>query len=462
MSLLNLQSEGTGFRVLRQEAAALMRLGLPIIGAQLAQIAMNFVDTVMAGNLSSLALAAVAVGGSLWFTVSFFIMGTMMAVTASVAHLFGAQKKVQIGYFVRQALWLSQGLALFSFLTVRNLDPILFWLEIDPEIITITLGYVDAITWGLPALCAFVVLRYFSEGVSMTRPMMFIGLVGLVTNILGNYVFMYGRFGLPAMGAVGCGWASALVMWLMLLCIIGYLTFHRYYHPFEVFERFEGPNLYAIKEILKLGLPIGTSVFLEASLFSTVALLMGSMGRDVVAGHQIGINIASITFMIPLGLSMAITVRVGQAMGRGSLTGARRAGFVGVGLSLVFMGIAAAIMLLLPELIVGIYTNDPTVKAIAIELLFMAAIFQLSDGSQVAGAGALRGLKDTTVPMVITLVAYWGIGLPLGYTLGIAWSMGPQAMWFGLIAGLTVAAVCLNGRFYLVTRRMMNQEASSD
>lgn len=453
------EGDGWGFGPLRQEAAALLRLGLPVIGAQLAQIAMNFVDTVMAGNLSARALAAVALGGSLWMTVAIFIMGSMMAVTASVAHLFGAQKTREVGHFVRQALWMSQGFALFSFLIVRNADPILFWLEIEAEIIPITLGYVDAITWGLPALCAFVVLRYFSEGVSMTRPIMLIGLVGLVTNIFGNYVFMYGRLGVPAMGAVGCGWASALVMWMMFLCITAYVGLQRYYRPFGVFERWEGPRLDEIGEILKLGLPIGVSVFLEASLFATVALLMGSMGTNVVAGHQIAINIASITFMIPLGLSMAITVRVGQAMGRGSQIGARRAGFVGVALSLVIMGIAAAIMLLLPELIVGIYTNDPTVTAIAVELLFMAAIFQLSDGSQVAGAGALRGLKDTAVPMVITFVAYWGIGLPLGYTLGVVRSMGPQAMWIGLIAGLTVAAVCLNGRFYFVTRRMLTEKA---
>ena len=249
-----------------------------------------------------------------------------MAVTASVAHLFGAQKTREVGHFVRQALWMSQGFALFSFLIVRNADPILFWLEIDAEIIPITLGYVDAITWGLPALCAFVVLRYFSEGVSMTRPIVFIGLVGLVTNIFGNYVFMYGRLGVPAMGAVGCGWASALVMWMMFLCITAYVTLQRHYRPFGVFERLEGPQLDEIREILKLGLPIGVSVFLEASLFATVALLMGSMGTNVVAGHQIAINIASITFMIPLGLSMAITVRVGQSMGRGSQTGARRAG----------------------------------------------------------------------------------------------------------------------------------------
>ncbi len=446
----------------RDELFALLKLGLPVIGAQLAQIAMNFVDTVMAGNLGARPLAAIAMGGSLWMTVAIFIMGMMMAVTASVAHLFGARKKAEVGHHVRQALWLSQGLALTCFLLVRSADPILYWLEIDAEIIPVTLGYVDAITWGLPALCAFVVLRYFSEGVSMTRPVMFIGLIGLVANIFGNYVFMYGRLGVPAMGAVGCGWASALVMWIMFLSMATYVSLHKYYRQFAVFDRFEWPRAAEIRDILKLGLPIGISVFLEATLFATVSLLMGSMGTNVVAGHQVAINIASITFMIPLGLSMAITVRVGQAVGRGSLVDARRAGFVGVSLALVFMSAAATVLLLIPEIIVGVYTNDATVVSITVDLLFMAAIFQLSDGAQVAGAGALRGLKDTTVPMIFTLVAYWGIGIPLGYTLGIVRSMGPQAMWIGLIAGLTVAAVCLNGRFYLITRRMLTDESPPD
>ena len=439
----------------RDETVALLKLGLPVIGSQLAQIAMNFVDTVMAGNLGARALAAIAVGGSLWMIVAIFIMGMMMAVTATVAHLFGAQKKREVGQFVRQALWLGQGLALICFLLVRNADPILYWLEIDAEIIPITLGYVDAITWGLPALCGFIVLRYSSEGVSMTRPAVFIGLIGLVANILGNYVFMYGRLGVPAMGAVGCGWASALVMWIMFLSMTAYISIQKYYRQFAIFDRFDWPQIAQIRDIVKLGLPIGISVFMEASLFATVSLLMGSMGTNVVAGHQVAINIASISFMIPLGLSMAITVRVGQAVGRGSLVAARRAGFVGVSIALVFMGAAAIVLLLIPGTIVGIYMNDATVTSIAVDLLFMAAIFQLSDGAQVAGAGALRGLKDTTVPMIITFIAYWGIGLPLGYTLGITRSMGPQAIWIGLIAGLTVAAICLNVRFYLVTRRLL-------
>ena len=438
---------------LRTEAGQLLILGLPVIGSQLAHVAMNFVDTVMAGNLSPQALAAVALGSSIWTTTVLFVIGLLMAVTASVSQLFGAGRHEEIGRFVRQALWLGQGLGLTCFVFIRKIDPLFFWLAIEQEIIPTTLGYLDAITWGLPAMCGFIVIRHFSEGVSMTRPVLLISLIGLLTNIGGNYVFMYGRLGLPAMGAVGCGWATALVMWMMLLSLTIYVLVEPYYQRFHLFRSFDWPRRDDLLETLVLGLPIGISLFLEASLFATVALLMGSLGTNAVAGHQIAINFASITFMIPLGLSMAITVRVGQAVGRGSQGAGRRSAFVGLVLALTFMSASATTMFLFPEWIVGIYTDDPEVRSIAMDLLLMAAIFQISDGAQVAGAGALRGLKDTTIPMVMTLIAYWGLGLPLGYTLGIVRSMGPQAMWIGLIAGLTVAGVCLNGRFYWITRR---------
>ena len=442
-----------GVGAVLEEAGALLRLGLPLVGAQLASIGMGFTDTVMAGNLSPRALAAVAVGGSLWMLVALFVIGLMMAVTAFVSHLFGAGENEKIGRFVRQASWFGQILGCFCFLVIRNADPVLYFLEVDPEIVPVTLGYIDAISWGLPALCALTVLRYFSDGVSRTRPILLISFMGLAVNVGANHVFMYGRLGLPAMGAVGCGWASALVTWMMFGCMLAYVASSRHYRRFHLFGRFDWPRWADFTAIVRLGLPIGISVFLEASMFSTVALLMGSLGTSTVAAHQIAVNIASVTFMIPLGLSMAITVRVGQAMGRRDPAAASRSGFVGVGMAVLFMGVAAILLVSFPDFIVGIYTDDEAVRIVAIELLLMAAVFQLSDGAQVAGSGALRGLKDTAVPMLITLVAYWAVGIPIGYTLGIAWSMGPKAMWVGLIAGLSVAALCLNSRFYFVIRR---------
>lgn len=440
----------------RREAGALLALGGPVIGAQLAQISMNFVDTVMAGRLSANDLAAVSLGGSLWMPIAVFGMGILMSVSPTVAHSFGAGRDADIGHHVRQGLWLSLAVAAASFFAIRNCHPLLERLEVDAQIIPTAIGFLQAISWGVPASCAFTALRCFSEAVSMTRPILLISLLGLLGNIAGNYIFMHGHLGMPRLGAIGCGVATAIVMWIMLVSLVAWIALQPYYRRFAVFARFERPHVRELGRLIRLGTPIGISLFMEGSLFAAVALLLGRLGPNVVAGHQIALNVASISFMVPLGIAIAITVRVGQALGGGDARAARRSGTVGACLAVSFMALAALVMAAAPRLIAAIYTADPHVQSVAVSLLRMAAIFQIFDGLQVAGAGALRGLKDTAVPLAITLVAYWGLGLPIGYVLGIVYDRGPQAMWIGLIAGLMVAAVLLNLRFQLVMRRRLN------
>lgn len=444
---------------IRRETTELLVLGGPVIGAQLAQIGMNFVDAVMAGRLSAQDLAAVALGGSLWMPIFIFGMGILMSVSPTVAHCFGAGEEAAIGRHVRQGLWLSLVVAAWSFVLIRNCHWLLEHLEVDERIIPTSIGFLQAVSWGMPALCAFTALRSFSEGVSRTRPVLVISLVGLLGNIVGNYVFMHGHFGMPRLGAVGCGVATALVMWIMLACLVAWIACDPYYRRFGVFAHFELPDLWELVSLIRLGAPIGMSLFMEGSLFAAVALLLGRFGPDVVAGHQIALNVAGITFMVPLGIALAVTVRVGQALGRGDLRAARRSGTVGAGLAVSFMALAAIVIASVPGLIASIYTTDPKVQVVAVQLLAMAAIFQIFDGLQVAGAGALRGLKDTTVPMGLTFLAYWGLGLPVGYTLGIVHNRGPQAMWVGLIAGLIVAAMLLNLRFQRVMHRRLRDDA---
>jgi MATE family multidrug resistance protein len=449
---------------IRSEVRALLALGGPLIAAQLVQIAMSFVDTVMAGHLSPRDLAAVAVGVSLWVPIIVFGMGVLMSVSPTVAQDYGAGRLDAIGGHVRQGLWLSQAVALVSFVAVRSCSPVLRWMQIDPAIVPTAAGFLNAISWGIPASCAFTVLRGYSEALSKTRPVLAISLVGLIANIGGNFVFMHGRLGMPRLGAVGTGVASACVLWTMLLSLAIWIACDRYYRQFPIFGRWEWPNWSPIARLLKLGSPIGVCFFLECSLFTAVSLLMGRLGTEVVAGHQVALNVASVTFMVPLGLSLAVTVRVGHAMGRGAPHDARRSGLVGAGLAVAFMSITALIMATFPHLIAAIYTEDEAVHGIAVRLLFMAAIFQIFDGLQVASAGALRGLKDTAMPMLITLVAYWGLGLPLGVWMGLVLDGGPQALWIGLIAGLIAAAVLLNTRFVLLTRRLMaeNRQAADN
>jgi MATE family multidrug resistance protein len=434
---------------------SLIALGGPLVAAQLVQIAMSFVDTVMAGHLSPRDLAAVAVGVSLWVPIIVFGMGVLMSVSPTIAQAYGAGRFAEIGGYVRQGLWLSLAVGLVSFIAVRGCSPVLRWMQIDPEIVPTAAGFLNAISWGIPASSAFTVLRGYSEAVGKTRPVLAISLVGLAANIAGNSIFMHGRLGMPRLGAVGTGVASACVLWTMLLSLAIWIVCDRFYRQFPVFSRFDRPDWLQIGRLLLLGSPIGVCFFLECSMFTAVSLLMGRLGAEVVAGHQVALNVASVTFMVPLGLALAVTVRVGHAMGRGAPRDARCSGLVGAGLAVAFMSLTALAMATCPHLIAAIYTEDETVHAIAVRLLLMAAIFQIFDGLQVAGAGALRGLKDTAVPMLITLVAYWGLGLPLGVWLGLVLDGGPQALWIGLIAGLIAAAVLLNTRFILLTRRLM-------
>lgn len=439
----------------RREARALVTLGWPVIGAQLAQISMNTVDAVMAGRLSPQDLAAVALGGSVWMPICLFGMGVLMAISPMVAHDFGSGDDRAVGRHVRQGLWLSQTIALVTFLIIREAPRVLGWLEVDAAIIPTAAGYIRAVSWGLPATFAFTVLRSFSEAVAMTRPVLFVSLFGLVANIVGNYVLMYGHLGLPRMGAIGCGAATALTLWVMAVALALWIVVHSYFRRFAAFSHFEWPRRGDLQALLRLGAPIGFSLFMEGSLFAAVALLLGRFGADVVSGHQIALNVASITFMVPLGLAIAVTVRVGHALGRQAPRDARRAGTIGTALAVSFMALAALVMAGCATQIAAIYTLDAHVQSIAVRLLYMAAIFQVFDGLQVAGAGALRGMKDTAIPMAITFVAYWGLGLPLGYTLGIVQNRGPQAMWVGLIVGLGVAGILLNCRFQTqIVRRL--------
>lgn len=438
---------------IKSEFKLLMQIGFPVIIGNLLQISMSVVDTLMAGNLSPRDLAAVAVGGSLFMPVMIFGAGVLMAVSPIVAQHFGARNLLQIGKTTRQSLWLALLLAIPSMFILRNMSFVLVLLEVEPDIVPLTLGYMDAISWGIIPFYFYLALRYFNEGISATKPAMYISIIGLFFNILGNYTLMYGKFGFPKLGAVGTGYASAIVMFVMCIAIFVYTYRKKAYTRFEIFQNLRLPDKKYISELVRVGVPIGVSMCMEVTMFAVVALFMGSLGTYAVAGHQIAINFASITFMLAFGLSAAITVRVGQVVGRSGIKEARFSGFVGIGLASIFMCLTALIMFLFPGFITGLYTNDVELQEIAISLIYMAAIFQLSDGLQVTGSGALRGLKDTKIPMVVNLIAYWIVGLPLGYYLGINLQWGPEGLWIGLIAGLTVAGILHNTRFHLLTKR---------
>lgn len=437
----------------RAEAWALLILGGPLIVHNLALMGMQFTDTLMAGQLGAGTLAAVAVGSNIWSPVFLFLLGMFMALSPTAAHLYGAGRHREIGRYVRQMAWLSQVFAWLGVLLLWHMAPFMHAIHIEPQIIPTAEAYLRAMAWGLPGMCLYQVLRFSSEAIGHTKPMLMIAIGALVVNAILDYVLMYGKLGVPALGAVGTGYASAIAMWVMFFGLLAYVRRRTLYRKFEIFAHFEWPDLHIFRELLWLGLPIAIGIFMEVSLFAGVGLMMGTLGTDIVAAHQIALNFCSIVFMVPMSLGFAIAVRVGQALGRGNLAGARFAGYTGVFMCLGFEVFSALTMVLFPHFIVGLYTRDAQVTRVAVGLLYVASIFQISDGLQTSAASALRGYKDTRIPMVITIIAYWCVGFPLAWVFGIPLHLGPQMIWVGFIAGLTVAALLLLLRFVHFSRR---------
>jgi multidrug resistance protein, MATE family len=435
------------------EATAILRLAGPLVANNLALAGMNFADTVMAGRLGTVDLAAVAVGGSAWMIVFLFGLGMLMAVSPVVAHAYGAGRWEQAGVALRQALWLSQALAAGAFGLLLGAGPLLTIIGVSPEVVPLTSGYLLAMSFGLPGVFAFLAMRFMTEGVGWTRPIMYAAAVGLVVNVFGNWVLMYGNLGFPRLGAVGCGISSAIAMWSMFTTMLLYMLRSRRYSRFSLWARFEAPRWPVQREIVGLGLPIAASVEAEAGLFAATGLIMATLGATQVAGHQIAINYAATMFMVPLAFHSATTIQVGQALGRGNVERARRAGWTGIVMCGLFMLASAIVLFLFRDQIAAFYTSDPELLPLATALLTMAMIFQVSDGLQVGAAGALRGFKDTRVPMLMNVGSYWLLAFPMAWYAGLHASMGPVAVWLALIAGLTLAALLLNARFLRLSSR---------
>lgn len=428
-------------------------LALPLVLSQLMAVGMNAIDAMLAGHHGAVTLGAVAVGAGIWSIAVVVAIGVTMAVPPSVAQVFGAGRLRDVGMLFRQSMWLALGLGLLCWIGVRSASPLVRLIGVDPALHGEVDRFLRGVSWGAPAIAAFFTLRGVSAGVGITRPTMYFSLMSLV--LLGPiaYVLLNGKLGFPEMGAGGIGVATAIVLWLETLAFGLYLVLHRAYAPYALLARFEWPDARALGELLRIGVPMGVTVFMEASLFIATTLAMGTLGTDTVASHQVALNVASLFFMVPLGISMATTVRIGHAVGRGDAAALRFAGLAGFVLALAAQTFSGGVMALLPATIAGLYSNDATVIALAAQLLLLAAVFQFSDGIQVVANGSLRGLKDTALPMLITMVAYWGIGMPVGWWLAFRHDLGARGMWIGLIAGLSAAAVLLTWRFWKLARR---------
>ncbi|WP_372613473.1 MATE family efflux transporter [Halomonas sp.] len=464
----------------RKETRPLLRLALPICGAQLAQAGMSVVDVMMTGRLSATDLAAVSVGSGLWLPLMLFMTGTLMGLTPIVAQLLGGGRLGHIRPNVHQALWVSLVLGLLAAgLLYFTVMPVFRLMSVPDEVAMRAAAYLAAVAFGMPGVALFQALRAFSDGMNHTRPSLWISLVGLCVNIPSNFVLIYGGDGLtgllgdwlpdwiqslPALGAFGCGIATALSMWVMALAMILYTRRSPAYGEVELWHSPAPPNWRIIGELLHVGIPIGVAIFVEVTLFTLIALFVASLGEVTVAAHQIALNYTSILFMLPLSLSMALTVRVGNTLGQGRPDFARLVAWNGILISLAIAALNSLLLWLTAEPVIALYTHDAAVQRLTRSLVILAMIFQLSDSLQVNMAGALRSYKDTRVVMLITLVAYWFVGLGGGHWLGVRGlsgiidPLGVHGYWIGLIAGLSAAALLLGLRLRRIGKAVMDAQ----
>lgn len=448
----------------RHEATTLLKLTAPLVLGQLSQTAMGFVDTVMAGRYSAVDLAAVAVGSSIFFPVFLFMIGLLAAVTPLVAQAHGRGNPAAARHAIRQGMAIGLVIGLLLMPLLWLMTPVMVWMGVSAEVIPITGEYLFAVSWGLPLVGIFLALRNGGDGFAKPRLSMFAGFFGLLVNIIANYLLIYGKLGLPALGGAGCGWATSLSLLAMLLFMAFLLKKSRIRGTENLFVPRAGTTGASTASFFRLGLPIGLALFIECSIFALIALFIAKLGAQVVASHQIALNFTSLLYMLPYSLSTALTVRVGYAIGAQRIDQLRRTMATGLGLALAGATLTCLLILGFSAQIAALYSPDPVVRQLAATLLCLAAIFQLPDAMQANCAGILRGCKDTRVPLLLMLFAYWVIGLPLGYGLGLGGlgglEPGPQGFWIGLICALTIAATLLGGRVVIMLRRL-EQELSA-
>lgn len=441
-------SEPGSFRqAFPRDSRSILRLAGPLVVNNIVIAGMMLANTIFAGRLGSEPLAGVAVGGSYYQMFWLFGLGVLMSISPIVAHAYGAGRDEEVGRRFRQGVWLALMLAVPLVAALACVEPLLRWFGTDAHAIPHAAGYVYAMCFGMPAMLVFLAHRYTSEGIGWTRPVIYTAIVGLSVNVLGNWVFTLGNLGAPALGAHGCGIATATANWAMLATMHLYQRRHAVYRRFGLFARFEPPDRKAIGEILSLGLPIAGSVVSEGALFAVAALLMSTLGTVTVAAHQVAISYASLMFMVPLALHSATTIHVGHQVGRGDRTAGRNAGWSGIVMCAIVMAVSSLVILAARDRIAAAYTSDLAVRELAVFLFLFVAAFQVPDGLQVGTAGALRGFKDAHVPMALNFFAYWMVGFPAAWWFGIRQGGGPTGIWAGLVAGLVICALLLMLRY---------------
>lgn len=441
---------------LRREFSEAVRLAVPVASVQLGIMLMGVVDTIMLGRLSAEALAAGALGHIVTVVLLMVGYGVITALDALIAQAYGAGDDRAIGDHLQRGAVMALGLTLPFSLALWDVRWVLRLLGQPPTVIDGAAAFARGIIWGIPAYLLFIVLRQTLQAMSVVRPAMVAIVFGNVANLAGNYLLIFGHFGFPALGVPGSAYSTSICRWAMFLYML-WASRHRlsrYWRGFDAAAlAWRGYYL-----LLRIGIPIGLHNSVELLVFATVALLMGRMGIAELDGHQIAINLASLSFMVPLGISGAAAARVGNAIGRQDMPGARRSAAACLLLGAGVMVLFALLFALLPGPLARLYTSDRAVIAMAVTLLPIAAVFQVLDGAQVVAAGVLRGAADTTFPAVMAILGFWGIGFPFSWYLGFRAGWGPAGLWWGFTAGLAAVMLLYGLRIWLRFRGHIARE----
>lgn len=436
------------------ELRATLALGWPLVLTNLAQIALTTTDVIVLGRLGAHELAAGTLGVNLYFGILIFAIGLITATSPMIAAAFGRKRHVvrEVRRTFRQGLWSAAIVSVPAWLVLWHAERVLLLLAQEPALAADAQRFVHALMWGfLPAL-GYIALRSFVS--AMERPIwaVVVTTAAIAFNIFANWVLVFGHLGSPPLGLVGSGLATMLSNVFMFVGLALVVIFGRKFRRYHLFGRWWRPDWPRLVALWRLGLPIGATLAFEIGVFSAAVFIMGQFGTSSIAAHSIAIQIAAVSFMVPLGLGQAATVRVGRAQGAGDRAGIARAGWTAFALSMIFMTTMSTLMLIAPRLLIGAFVplDDPANAAVvelAVSFLFCAAVFQIADGAQAVGAGMLRGLQDTTVPMVFAGLGYWGFGMPISLLLGFAAGLQGLGVWIGLASGLGIVASAMMARW---------------
>lgn len=427
------------------ELKVLSRLAWPLLIAQVTQTLMGVSDTIMAGRYSSIDMAAVAIGVGISLPMLVFIQGISLALTPVISRLDGAKQVTKVANNVWQMMYLMLIFSCMALLCLVLLPSLISLIDMSEEVSSKSLGYLTYVFLAAPGFAIYQCLRNYCEGLSLTRPTMVIMGTGLVVNIPANYILINGLFGMPELGGVGCGVATMIVIYVMAFATFLYTFSAKKLKKYNVYEKPIKPNSTEIYGLLKMGLPIAFTLIFEVTLFAIVAVLLAPFGALTVASHQVALNVSSLIFMLPLSIGLALAIRIGFLIGEGRSEQAKQTYFAGLLLAVSTVFVTATTILLFNEEIAALYSNEAALIKAAASLLILAALFQFSDAIQVVSANALRGYKDMTAMFIISFIAYWLIGFPVGIVLAmtdlIVPKMAAAGFWIGFISGLSVAAV---------------------